>query len=168
MKKKAFFVVLSVWFLLAGLGCVREETFPDEPVLRMKSLVTTSDSAIIVFEFTDGDGNFGLSQRDTTGIFGDCLRRYNVYCEYYELQNGDWVHFPIDPCINPNAVPFYYRVPFVEPTGQIKSQKGEIKIVITPFYYFPGPFDTCRFQIQAIDRNMNLSNVIVTPSFRKS
>jgi len=163
--------IANTWLIFAAIailaGCIRQETFPPEPVIRFKSIRTTPDSAVITMTFTDGDGDFGLRQSDTTGIFADCLRRYNLYFEYYELQNGEWVHFPIDPCADPNAVPFYYRVPWAEPSGQIKSQDGEITIVMTPFYFLPGPFDTCRFEIRAIDRSQKLSNVIRTSAFTK-
>ena len=163
---------LSVFLFVCGLsgllaGCLKGEEYPPQPVLTFKSMITRPDSAIIVMEFTDGDGNFGLNQGDTAGSFDNCLRQYNLYCEYYELQSGEWVQFAIDPCADPEAVPFYYRVPFVEPTGQIKAQKGEVRIVITPFYYFPGEFDTCRFEVSAVDRGLNVSNTIRTRSFLK-
>jgi hypothetical protein len=162
---KRFLFLNAVIAILTG--CVRSEEFPPEPVLKFKSIRTTPDSAVIVMSFSDGDGDFGLRQSDTTGIFADCLRRYNLYCEYYELENGEWQPLVIDPCLDPNAVPFFYRIPWAEPTGQIKSQEGEIQLVITPFYFIPGPNDTCRFEIQAIDRSQNLSNVIRTSAFRK-
>lgn len=156
-------------FLLAFAfsSCLKGEEYPPEPVLRFKSIRTTPDSAILSFEFTDGDGNFGLRQEDTSGAFDDCVRRYNLFCEYYELRNGQWVHVEIDPCENPNSVPFYYRVPLVEPTGQFKAQKGEIRVVITPFYYLPGGFDTCRFEARVMDRAFTTSNTVRTALFTK-
>jgi hypothetical protein len=161
----AFLLTIPVFFILES--CLKQENFPDEPVLRFKSIETRPDSAVITLEFTDGDGNFGLEQGDTTGIFADCIGRYNLYCEYYEQQEGEWIHFPVNPCEDPNAVPFYYRVPYARPTGQIQSQKGEIRLVITPFYYFPGEYDTCRFEIRAADRDQNPSNTVITRFFLK-
>ncbi|MCC6600388.1 MAG: hypothetical protein IT223_06905 [Crocinitomicaceae bacterium] len=158
----AVVIVLSLF-----ASCLKRTEYPDEPTLKFKSLRTTADSAIITLEFIDGDGNFGLGQGDTAGIFDDCLKRYNMYCEYFEQQNGVWVHRKIDPCLNPNAVPFYYRIPYVEPTGQVKSQEGEIKVVMTPFYSLSGAFDTCRFEIHIADRSFNTSNTIVTSSYLK-
>jgi hypothetical protein len=163
------FVILAalLGFSLVFQACLKGEEYPPEPSLIFKELRTTGDSAIVRFDFTDGDGNFGLNQEDTSGVFDDCLRRYNMYLEYYEWRDGQWVQVPIDPCVNPDAVPFYYRIPFVEPTGQIKSQKGEIRIVITPFYYLPGVHDSCRFEAHIVDRAFNESQVVRTSVFRK-
>lgn len=123
-------------------------------------------------DFKDGDGDFGLEQGDTTGAFDDCLRQFNMYLTYQEKQNGTWKDNGdaepgiLDPCINPEAVPFYYRVPWAKPTGQDQSQQGTIKLAMTT-YYLPSGFDTCRFKVQIIDRAMQESNVIYTEEYIK-
>ncbi|MBL7942656.1 MAG: hypothetical protein JNM00_07810 [Flavobacteriales bacterium] len=161
-------VRLFLWMLPAiGLcACLEQENFPDEPVLEFSQFITSGDdSARMVINFTDGDGNFGLNPSDTTGEFciDGCIRYWNLYLEYYELQNGTWTHIPLDPW---NQIPFYYRVPFIAPTGQNKSQEGTMSIAM-PFYYLLSEFDTARFQISAVDRDFNESNVVVSSTFVK-
>lgn len=162
MNRNNLFVFLIA---VALLGCLKRQEFPAEPTISLKSFDIAEDSANLFFTFTDGDGNFGLKDED----FPDtsfCPRNNNVYCEYFELQNGMWTFIDINPCENPNAVPFYYRVPFVAPTGQFKAQEGEVKITMYD-WYLDSPFDTCKFEIRAVDYDQNLSNTIQTQVFVK-
>jgi hypothetical protein len=163
--------LLFAWMLLLTavlLSCLKAVTYPKVPTLAFKSFQGYADSAVIKFEFTDGDGNFGINStevQDTSSPFHGCLKSFNMLLEYYEYQGNSWVHFPRDPCAG--DVAFYYTVPWIEPTGQNKTQKGEIKIVIAPDYYFPGTNDSCRFEAHILDRDFQASNVVTTPVFLK-
>lgn len=146
-------------------GCLKKEEYPDEPVISLQSFTIVPDSAILVFNFTDGDGNFGLKETDFIDS-ADCPKNYNLYSEYFEKINGQWVWIELNPCTNPNAQPFYSRVPFAEPTGQFKSQKGEVRVVMDD-YYLDSEYDTCKFEIHVVDLTQNKSNVITTQEFVK-
>ena len=61
--------ILFLYILFSG--CLKSEEFPPEPTLTFTSLSIRPDSALVEFAFSDGDGNFGLSGSDTTGIFAD-------------------------------------------------------------------------------------------------
>lgn len=167
MRKMGWFFIVSV--ALSFLGCLDLESFPNEPQITFKSFNIAADGngAALQISFTDGDGNFGLNQEDTAGVFSDCLNRYNVFCDYYEKQNGQWVKVSLDPCLDPNIIPFYYRAPVAVPEGQYKAQKGVITLDIQPIYYLPSNFDTCKFKIHVIDRTLNKSNEIETTEFYK-
>jgi hypothetical protein len=162
MKKKVFLLAFLPFLFFS---CLRKDEFPNTPSITFKSITTTPDSAVILLDFVDGDGNFGITDADTTGIYDDCYERYNIYAEYYELRNGEWVWVQLDPCIE--QIPWYYQVPFAEPTGQIKSQKGELRLLLEPTYYLTNAFDTCRFEIFIADRDRNLSNRVRTSVFYK-
>jgi hypothetical protein len=159
----------TFWLFLAAclwVSCLEVEEFPEEPVLTYVDFITFGDdSARMVINFTDGDGNFGLNPSDTTGDFctDECIYYWNFFMEYYELQHGTWTHIPLDPW---NQIPFYYRIPLIAPSGQNKSQEGTISVSM-PFYYLLSDFDTARFEISAVDRSLNRSNVVVSRSFVK-
>lgn len=163
---KGVLSVIICFVLLAS--CLKKQEFPNEPQITLKSLQIVADTAFLVLGFTDGDGNFGLRQSDTTGVFAQCINKTNLYCEYYELQNGNWQHILIDACDEPNDsdVPYHFRIPFAEPSGQNKVQEGEIAVKIAN-WYLPSDNDTVRFQIQIADQSLNRSNVLVTQSLIK-
>ena len=167
MRKKMGTLLFSLSILC--WGCMDLETFPDEPQITFKSFAKKSDGtgAQLIFSFTDGDGNFGLNQEDTAGVFADCTTRYNVFCDYYEKQNGTWIKVSLDPCLDPDIIPFYYRAPVAVPEGQYKAQKGTVTLDINPIYYLPSNFDTCKFKLHVIDRSLNQSNEIETNEFYK-
>ncbi len=148
-------------------SCMQLDEYPNEPKITLESFSTSDSGATLVLSFTDGDGNFGLEQTDTSGVFANCRNRYNIFCEYYEKQNNVWEHVELDPCLDPDIIPFYYRAPFTSPLGQYKAQKGSIELFINPLYYLPSAFDTCKFQITVMDRDLNLSNTVWTSEFLK-
>ncbi len=160
-------LLIAVFTILVLAGCLKRETYPNEPVIALKSFVVYPDSANLTITFKDGDGNFGLEDGQFEGDVFDCQKYYNVYCKYYEMDQGVWYLVDLDPCINPNATPFYYRVPLVLPSGQFKAQNGEVIIKMKPHYTNDFPRDTCRFEIRVVDFDQNSSNTIVTPSFVK-
>lgn len=164
MKYALLFVLFSALFS----ACLNVTTFPDEPELSFTSLTTHPDSAVLKLQFTDGNGDFGIDNEeveDTGSVFHDCPNSYNLRLEYFEKRNGIWVNVPRNPC--EGQVGFYYTVPWVQPTGQNKTQQGEIKIVLTPAYYLISEFDTCRFEARIYDRAFNASPVVVTSVFTK-
>jgi hypothetical protein len=160
-------IPLFIFLALVVTSCLKVETYPDEPSIEAVRMTVSSDSAFLQVDFIDGDGNVGLGQSDTSGVFGACDTRYNLFCEYEELRNGTWIQISEDPCLNPNAVPFYYRVPWATPPGQNKTQKGTITVQMYPGYYLNSGFDTCRFAVRICDRDLNFSNIVYSPTYLK-
>jgi hypothetical protein len=157
---KRALILFGISFLFCG--CLERENFPDEPRLLSGRLDVEGTAGTMVLGFTDGDGNFGLEEGDTTGSFEPCIRRWNLFAEYYEKQNGQWVWIPIDPCDGPDPdsdVAFYYVVPWAKPTGQDQTQEGEIRIDM-PLWNLPSEFDTVMFKVKIVDRDLNESNVV--------
>jgi hypothetical protein len=154
------------WTIMVAMSiaaCLKVEHLPIEPTLAFKSMQATSDSGQFIFSFQDGDGDFGLNSEDidAPNYCDTCPYYYNLLLDYYEKRNGVWTYVP--PITD---VPFNLRVPFVQPTGQNKTQIGDIKVDIQT-YYFPGPYDTCRFEARIIDRAFHYSNSVTTPEFYK-
>lgn len=165
MNRIAYIVVGLL--VVGGSGCLIVPEYPEEPEITSLSLTQSGSSAELVIGFTDGDGNLGLADADTVGVHcpDTCINHWNVFCEYYELQNGVWVHEFID-WTDDNSIPFYYRIPRVEPTGQNPALVGEIAIDM-PFYYLLTEWDTARFDVKIVDRDLNVSNVETTALFVK-
>jgi hypothetical protein len=153
---------------VAMMGCLPDPAFPDEPALTfvaLEELAGVADGRNLVLHFTDGDGNVGLAQSDTLAPFcPTCDHHQNLKCEYDELRNGEWTHIPLNP--EAGQVPFYYRVHRVEPSGTDPAQNGTIEVEMAT-WYLPTAYDTLRFRITLEDRDLNLSNEVVTPAFVK-
>lgn len=165
MKNRTY--TLFAALLLILVGCLIPTDYPIEPEITVLTLTQDGSAAKMTIGFTDGDGNFGLAASDTVGVHcpDTCINHWNVFCEYYELQNGQWVHEYIDWTDNA-SIPFYYRTPRVEPTGQNPALVGEITIDM-PFFFLNSDFDTARFEVKIVDRDLNESKVETTSSFIK-
>jgi hypothetical protein len=163
MKRIGFFLMATV---ILG-SCLKSNEFPAEPRIEYSGF-DMGDTTFLRLHFTDGDGNFGLEDGDSTGVFASCINKYNLFAEYYELQNGSWEHIVIDPCDEPidSDVPFYYIVPWVKPSGQDQTQEGDIRVAMQ-VAYLPSEFDTFKFEVTIKDRSMNTSNLIVAGPFVK-
>lgn len=150
--------------LMAGgllfTGCLKPEKFPAEPRIEFKAFEQFGDSASLVISFTDGDGDIGLDASDTQAPFDTASTYYfNLFLEYYELRNGEWVQPPL-------LLPYYYRVPRITPTGQNKALEGEIAVALKPWPINVPQFDTIRFSVMMVDRALNESNVVMTPNIK--
>jgi len=141
---------------MAGLiSCLKGTQYPDEPEIEFISTVFTdsvdllgnqSFLGVITFGFTDGDGDIGIRQGDTTK---------NMFVLQIGIKNGQ------------NQVPtdLSYGIPYVTPSGQNKNLRGEIDVDVNipnPLGN-PYPFDSVFFEIYIEDRAKNQSNVITTP-----
>lgn len=142
-------------------ACRKTEKFPIEPIIAFKEFKQFADSASLVITFTDGDGDIGLAQGDTFPPYHEPPYFYNLFVDYHERQNGEWVRidFPL---------PYYYRVPVITPTGQNKTLEGEIAVALKPWPVIPNtpgsPPDTVRFSVRLVDRALHESNTVFTPA----
>lgn len=143
-------------------ACVRPNKFPNEPYIEFVSLQPDSaddSKAELVIYFQDGDGDVGLSESDTTGIFDpDSVFYYNFFIDYYEKQNGEWV------LVEPLS-PLHCRIPRLsyEETEPISGNISILTYVRNPF----SSYDTTKLSCYLVDRALNKSNVIETPEIIK-
>lgn len=143
-------------------SCVKNEEYPVEPVITFKNFYKLQDSTmtdnkgLLVFSFTDGDGDIGLSDDDTIAPFDSSSSfYYNLFIHYYERQHGQLVEVEL-------TVPQHQRLPVLTPEGKSKAIKGDIEVELfinNPF----STYDTIAYEFYLYDRSLNKSNVILTP-----
>lgn len=162
---------LAIPVLLSG--CLKQEEFPDEPILTFKSLVQTyeavpndPDPALFVYitvGFTDGDGDIGLDDGDTQSPFGqDEAHYFNYILEFKRRTGGVWTDIDSD---------WPYRMKRISPSGQDPTLNGEIEVKVGPYpgprILLPGIFvgDTLQAYIRLEDRSLNMSNTVTSEEF---
>ena len=146
--------VLLMGVLLSA--CLKTEEFPKEPHIEFKSYTQSVDSSEITISFTDGDGDIGLSQADTLAPYNPGSTWYhNFFVDYYKWVEGAWVQQVF-------ALPLYYRIPVITPTGQNKALEGDITVEISPLVLPQTPGDTVRFSVRIADRALHESNTVYT------
>ena len=143
-------LIWSVCVLALLTACLQGTEYPPEPEIKYLSY-TKTDSVnllgqnkpfvVITFEFTDGDGDIGEVQNDTTK---------NMFLAEFGILNG----------VRQTPVNLPYTIPFVTPSGQNKSLKGEIDVDI---HLLTFPYDSVIYEIYIVDRGGNQSNIITTP-----
>jgi hypothetical protein len=171
MSKLRYFLVLSlitVTFVLNS--CFKPTVYPDEPSIEYKDFVIKGDSAILSINFIDGDGDIGIDPTNLDSPFDTAsFYHYNLYLEYYEKMEGEWVKGTIDPSGNNfptgDTINFAFRIKNLTPTGQNKTLKGVINVTLEPIFYNPisNHNDSIMFRVSLFDRKLNRSNFIETP-----
>ena len=158
MKHSFKYTIIPFLALLFILSCTKPPDYPDEPVIKFNRLskntvkagLSSADSLLITFDFTDGDGNIGNENNEVNVQFKD-LR-----------DNSEFLTF---------------SVPFIPVQGANNGISGEISIIlelgspiccITPegigncFAPFLISRDTVVYEIYIEDRDGNQSNTIQT------
>lgn len=142
-------------------SCLKPEEYPLEPIITYERFTASNDSATLVVSFTDGDGDIGLNEGDTTGDFApNKVFHYNLFVEYYEKDDAlGWVK---GQTLTGEDIEFLYRIPNLTPNGKNKALKGEIEVTIEPTYYnpFSTQSDTIMYKISLADRSLKTSNVV--------
>lgn len=166
---KILAIPVVIVMLLSLNSCLKPVSYPPEPELSNPTYTKLGDSLMVSVEFTDGDGDVGLNEGDTSSPYNPgSFYHYNLYLEYYEMMNGEWVKGRLDPNGNnfPTAdtINFQYRIKNLTPIGQNKTLKGTINVTIEAPYYNPLSHhsDSIKYRISLIDRALNISNFIET------
>jgi hypothetical protein len=150
MVKKRNLLALLLLLSVGIIACDDDETYPLTPEISFKSLekfvnVSQSDSLVLTFSFTDGDGDIGSPESDPA--------RRDVFVRLFERKNGVFEEAIL-------AAPLEYRIPYLTPRGNNKSLKGDVKINID--YNILQPNDTIFYKIFIKDRADRKSNEITT------
>lgn len=151
--------------LAAFSGCVKEETFPVQPVITFKeATILSSDSLRLAVTFTDGDGDIGLAQGDTFSPYLRGTRYYtNLWVTYLYDSSGVFVPYDVD-ATDPDmdSLSFDGRIPRLTEQGQKQSLTGDIIEVLSPIYALPA-HTRFKYRIALVDRSLNVSNFVETP-----
>lgn len=157
--KKVLFVIPLVFIGL--VGCFKTEDYDSVPSITYDEFIPFGDSAKIIFEFTDGEGDIGLAddQTDAPYNFGSEYY-YNVYVEYLEKDDAEGYKYSLDP--NGDTIAFPIRIHPILDLDESKPIKGKMEVTLSPLYYnpFSDQSDTIKYRIQLIDRALNKSNWI--------
>ena len=157
MRKLLLVGLLALLFF----GCHRPEPFSEVPYIELVRLEKVDEGtgvdnqANLVIRFQDGDGDIGLNDADTTGVFSkDSIYYYNFFIDYYEKQNGEWVLVEL-------PTPLHARIPRLS-DNEPESIEGEITILTFINNYFSS-YDTIKLSCCLYDRALHQSNTIETP-----
>ena len=166
MKTNSFFLLLFVLSLIAISSCIHKPVYPSEPVIEYKDFVrygkpSDPDSTVLIISFTDNEGDIGLGQADTQGLFKDG----NLWMVYLYDSAHNNIYVPFDSSIT-SPIPFdtfkiAYRVPLVLPSNDpSEPMKGLIYVKQSPFIKI---HDRIEYEIYLYDKAMNRSKKIRTP-----
>jgi hypothetical protein len=155
MKASFYFILLVFTLLIFSNSCIDAPSFADIPEISNPRIIisgdaivtggTSTDSAILIFDFKDGDGDIGYVSGDTTVEIPS-----HVYLYREELDFTDSVNF---------------KIPFIPQSGGVPDITGTVYITITNSSFLgpclsPSRFETANFDISIKDRAGNRSNVI--------
>ena len=156
---------------LITVGCKNSAPIPSPPFITFidANLAANKASAVVKLSFLDEDGDLGLRQEENEG-----QEEYNVFVDYYEKINGEWVlkapliiwnpdiSHPLGGTFDTSITNL--RIPFIENEAQRELQ-GEISLDLLlnaqNFLSTVGP-DTFKYDIYIQDRAFQKSNVITT------
>lgn len=146
-----------VLFIVSGLmiisGCKPEPVFPVEPVLTFKEYIQneTSDSLQVVFSFTDGDGDIGVSPAATDSNL--------VLTLYVPDASGNFIPQDNISTAAPDSIYYNYRIPQL--TSSQKGVEGDVYLTVNKAFIAR---DTIRFNAFMLDQSQHRSATVQTPS----
>jgi len=169
---KSFTTIVILGLLYTS--CVKKENYPDVPVITFNSFTffgsgTTTDSALLRVNFTDGNGAIGYPAGQE-GAPNDFFVRPMLY--YYSTKT--FLPIIIDTSGNNDTLTYPYAIPDITPVGSDKELNGIIQInlenAIQGISYLAtdlAPYANVseyQFQVWMYDRNGNKSNILITPT----
>ncbi|MEI6348006.1 MAG: hypothetical protein WCP69_08680 [Bacteroidota bacterium] len=155
-----FFVLAGIMLIISS--CKKTEEYPIEPnisfnnIYKISSGTNVDNYGMLILNFTDGDGDIGLSETDVNPPFDTTsIYYYNFFINYYEKQHGIFVKPTLFETFNA-------RIPILNTSNGEQPLKGTISIQV-PINNFASTYDTIKFDCQICDRALHLSNKITSP-----
>jgi hypothetical protein len=154
-------------------SCVKKPTYPSTPLIAYSNFirygnVSDPDSVEVAITFQDEEGDIGLDQSDTSGIF----KNGNLWLVYfYDSANAPYPYHwcAWDSSSNPlppfDTLKIAYRVPRVLPQNETtQPMKGTIYAKLKrPSIKLPG-HKTIKYGVYLYDKAMHKSNYFETPA----
>ncbi len=164
MQTKVHHIFLLVLVGITLNSCFKKEEYPLVPAVSFSDFIIfgDNDSAQILIDFTDGDGDIGMLDSDTLPPFNfDGNHYYNLFLHYYEKDDEKgWVK---GKDFDGNPIIFNFRLHPVLPYSQSKGIQGTIKYNFSLFYNTASDqSDTIMYKFQIMDRGLNFSNLSET------
>ncbi len=147
-------IFLFTIFGLLFFGCRPKPVFPAEPVLKFSKFMQPagSDSLIVVFSFTDGDGDIGVTQADADSNM--------VLSVYAPNSTGGFTLMPSPVNPPPDSLYYPYRIPHLV-AGQV-GLEGDIYVAFEHKSFIGR--DTLQFNAFLLDQSQHRSNYVRTES----
>jgi hypothetical protein len=156
MKTSFFKYLLLILSASIVFACVKKTSYPATPDIKFKDfLVFDGDSADIQVKFTDGDGDIGVSDGDSTRTFWvtyyykDTIS--NNYTAYYSSFNNDTLRTG-------------YIIKSPNDSYKGKPISGEISVRLQQLRH-SRKIKNVKYVIHLYDEAGNKSNVISSPEF---
>jgi hypothetical protein len=184
-------ILISVLIFSAIFGCKKEEVFPNTPTIKLESFssetIGVEKLVKVSISFTDGDGDFGLSESESVittmdsvdvCVNGTLTKKYSevttsvnsLFAALKEKKNDSFLQayitntFKTDCEIKTDTITLHQTLPIVEPRGADKGLSGTINTqFLIPIQEAQVKRDISILEIYIEDRAKNRSNVIVTP-----
>jgi hypothetical protein len=138
------------------VSCKQDDCDDPVPSLSYDSFVVVGDSATLIHNFIDCDGDIGLSNSDTVTPFnfgGDYY--YNLKIDLLVWENNEWVVVDLE------GEGFNNRIPPIQEETQEETLEGKIKYNM-PLLWLRVGGDSIRFRSVLIDRALNESNPTIS------
>jgi hypothetical protein len=149
------------------LACSSEPTrISDVPVLELEGMsleknAAGTDSVVhLSLKYTDGNGDIGLTDADTLPPFDlGSPYNHNLPIKIYYSKSG--MFYELKDSVSQEWIVFHERVPVLTPSGKNKTITGIITVHIpaNPLNLKP---EELKFEVNLIDRALNISNTIET------
>ncbi len=150
MKNMRIYVSVFIAICAGAFACTPDPVFPDEPIITFKEFqYNGSDTLKVVFSFTDGDGDIGVTPTGTDSNM--------VLTLYYKGPDGQF-HVARPGASTTDSVYYNYRIPEL-PEGQ-SGLEGDIYLVVNPQFML---YDTIQFNAFLLDQTDHKSAVVRTP-----
>jgi len=165
LKTPSKIVLLLIAMGLLMGSCMKKETYPIIPHIEFAGFTKLvhplgfDTLGILRITYTDGDGDLGISQFDTTA--------YNFFVAYYVMKDGALVPGTVYNNISGkfDTINFNNRFGPLTPDDYSGWIKGEIEDTIKPLYdpRSTAAFDTIQFRVHMVDRAGHHSDTVITP-----
>jgi hypothetical protein len=160
ISKTAQYTTVFLMVLLFLGSCGEENVGEYAPVISLNEVEIVkksdgSDSLLVIrFDYEDKDGDLGLDDGDTTGVFRGMN---NLIINFEEKINGKYEAL-MDPTRTQEAN-YHQRFPNLTPTGKNKNITGTMAVMfsVSPNEIYA---DTLAFDLHIVDRKLNQSNFI--------
>ena len=149
--------------MFALASCKKDDCDDPVPSLTYNSFQIVGDSATLIHNFVDCDGDIGLANTDTLPPFnygGDYY--YNLKVDLLIWEDNKWVEADVD------GEGFNNRIPPINEETQEETIEGKVKYNMALQWLRFGS-DSIRFRSVLVDRALNestpaISKTIVLPS----
>lgn len=154
--KGSFFKYLLIFSIVSvvAYACVKKTTYPTSPTIEYRDFIPyLGDSADLKVTFTDGDGDIGVSENDSTRTFW-----YTYY--YLDTIQNKYVGY-YRPLFN-DTLRLGYIIKSPSESYKGKPISGEISVRLQKFRHIK-QVKNVKYVFYLFDEAGNKSNVVTTP-----